>query len=278
MTQTPIQLINPTGSVVGQVLSSTGPAAAPAWAYPDALKLVNAVPVANGGTGSTTASGARTALGLGTSATVNTGTSGATIPLLNGTNTWAAAQSFTVRPTFNSNTPWDSGNLSFTAPPAIGGTTPAAVAATTLSASQNSAVFSTNISAQSIPNGAFTTVTGWTAVTDRNSNWTASTGVFTTPRAGVFVVSAALATAAASWGANNNISLAVFKNGVEVAQSTKIVDGTNGATTQGVTLGAVLINCAAGDAITLRMFQSQGAAVALGTTAVANWVSIYQLP
>jgi hypothetical protein len=37
---------------------------------------------------------ARTNLGLGTSATVNTGTSGATIPLLNGTNTWSATQTF----------------------------------------------------------------------------------------------------------------------------------------------------------------------------------------
>lgn len=39
-------------------------------------------------------SGSRTALGLGTSAIVNTGTSGATIPLLNGANTWSAAQVF----------------------------------------------------------------------------------------------------------------------------------------------------------------------------------------
>lgn len=37
-----------------------------------------------------TAATARTNLGLGTAATVNTGTSGATIPLLNGTNTWGA--------------------------------------------------------------------------------------------------------------------------------------------------------------------------------------------
>lgn len=49
--------------------------------------------------------------GLGTAATVNTGTSGATIPLLNGANTWAAAQTFSVRPTFNGATPWDSTNL-----------------------------------------------------------------------------------------------------------------------------------------------------------------------
>jgi len=37
---------------------------------------------------------ARTTLGLGTAATQNTGTSGATIPLLNGTNAWSGAQTW----------------------------------------------------------------------------------------------------------------------------------------------------------------------------------------
>lgn len=46
----------------------------------------------------TTAAAMRTTLGLGTSSTVNTGTSGATVPLLNGANTWAAAQTFSLAP------------------------------------------------------------------------------------------------------------------------------------------------------------------------------------
>lgn len=41
---------------------------------------------------------ARTNLGLGTAATANTGSSGANIPLLNGTNTWAAPQTFSANP------------------------------------------------------------------------------------------------------------------------------------------------------------------------------------
>lgn len=45
-------------------------------------------------------SGSRTALGLGTAATQNTGTSGATVPFLNGVNTWASAQTFTTAPVF----------------------------------------------------------------------------------------------------------------------------------------------------------------------------------
>lgn len=52
------------------------------------------LPVANGGTGSSTAAGARTNLGLGTVATYNTGTSGATVPLLSTANTWTTTQNF----------------------------------------------------------------------------------------------------------------------------------------------------------------------------------------
>jgi hypothetical protein len=48
---------------------------------------------------------------LGTAAAQNTGTSGANVPLLNGANTWSAQQTQNVRPIFNGNTPWDSGNL-----------------------------------------------------------------------------------------------------------------------------------------------------------------------
>jgi hypothetical protein len=41
----------------------------------------------------------RTAMGLGTAATQNTGTSGATVPLLNGTNTWSVGQTFSITST-----------------------------------------------------------------------------------------------------------------------------------------------------------------------------------
>ncbi len=53
--------------------------------------------VADGGTGSSTASGARTNLGLGTAATQATGTSGANVPLLNGANTWSGAQTISAK-------------------------------------------------------------------------------------------------------------------------------------------------------------------------------------
>lgn len=110
-TTTPPSLLNPAGSTTGQAIISTGPSTAPVWGAAPLTGISGTLAIANGGTGGTSASAARTNLGLGTAATVNTGTSGATIPLLNGANTWAAAQTFSVRPTFNAATPWDSANL-----------------------------------------------------------------------------------------------------------------------------------------------------------------------
>jgi hypothetical protein len=50
--------------------------------------------VADGGTGASTAAGARTNLGIGTVGTYSIGTSGATVPLLSTANLWSLAQSF----------------------------------------------------------------------------------------------------------------------------------------------------------------------------------------
>jgi hypothetical protein len=54
------------------------------------------VPVTDGGTGSSTAAGARTNLGLGTSAVVDTGTSGTKVALTDGANTWSGLNTYSA--------------------------------------------------------------------------------------------------------------------------------------------------------------------------------------
>lgn len=59
-----------------------------------ASHVTGLLPVANGGTNSSTASGARTNLGLGSAAVEDIGTSGANVPLLDGANTHSGANTF----------------------------------------------------------------------------------------------------------------------------------------------------------------------------------------
>lgn len=76
--------------------SATNAANSATAAANSAASIALPIPVTSGGTGSTSASAARTSLGLGTAATVNTGTSGGTVPLLNGANTFSASQTLTL--------------------------------------------------------------------------------------------------------------------------------------------------------------------------------------
>lgn len=56
-TLSPIQLLNPAGSTSGQAVLSTGPSTAPAWGNVSISTLTGVLPVANGGTNASTASG-----------------------------------------------------------------------------------------------------------------------------------------------------------------------------------------------------------------------------
>lgn len=56
-TLNPIQLLNPSGSTGGQAILSTGASTAPAWGNVSGTALTGVVPVANGGTNASSASG-----------------------------------------------------------------------------------------------------------------------------------------------------------------------------------------------------------------------------
>ena len=118
-TTTPVQLLNPTGSSSGQAVVSTGSSSAPAWggigvngiaaigansvianvsnssASPTAASVpgcggVSSALIYVGGTGFS----CNSAINASTLGGASLGTSGNTVPLLNGVNTWSAAQTF----------------------------------------------------------------------------------------------------------------------------------------------------------------------------------------
>lgn len=62
-TLNPVQLLNPAGSTSGQAIVSTGATTPPAWGNVSIATLTGVLPIANGGTGQTSASAALTALG-----------------------------------------------------------------------------------------------------------------------------------------------------------------------------------------------------------------------
>lgn len=94
-TLAPIQLLNPSGSTTGQAILSTGPTTAPIWGGVTLDSVTGTLAIAKGGTGATSAATALSNLGGAPLAS----------PAFTGTAT------FTSRPTFAGNTPWDSGNL-----------------------------------------------------------------------------------------------------------------------------------------------------------------------
>ena len=168
------------------------------------------------------------------------------------------------------------GGATFAAPGAIGSTTPSTGKFTTLSTTAQSKVIATTTNAQSIPNNAFTTVTTWTASVNQGSNFTASTGVYTVPAAGLYDIRFNFRLSAAALTAANGIIASIFDNGVEIFQAVVPVQAT-GTISLGASISA-LVNCGTGDAITVRVFQNSGAAITLDGNALDNWLMISQVP
>jgi hypothetical protein len=125
ITNMPPSLISTTGSTSGQVIASSGPSGAAAWTTVT-LSGLGGLAASNNLSDVANASTSRTNLGLGTAAVANIGTSGANVPLLNAANNWSVAQTFTIRPTFNGNTPYDTGNTVAVANGGTGQTTQSA--------------------------------------------------------------------------------------------------------------------------------------------------------
>jgi hypothetical protein len=264
-TLNPVQLLNPAGSTSGQAILSTGAGTAPAWGNVTATSLgaqaANTV-VANftGASASPTAfampscSTSSSALqytsgtGFACNASINAatlggsalGTSGGTVPLLNGVNTWAGNQAFS-----------------------------------TFTASAMSRVVSSDTNTQSIPNNTLTTITNWTAATNIGSNFVASTGVYTAPATGQYDVRAAFRASAVVVAAGAQFNIAVTVNGSVQCQSGSTYE--NNVSTVMQANVSCIVNATSGQTIVVQIFQNSGSAVSLDGGSATNWMQISRL-
>lgn len=141
---------------------------------------------------------------------------------------------------------------------------------------QMSRVVAGDTNAQSIPNNAFTIITGWTATVNKGANLNTVTGIYTCPLTGQYDVRAAARFASATWVATGIAAVAVAVNGTQVNFCATQIDAA--ATLVPQAHGAWIVNCNANDQISIQVFQNSGAALALTGQTTVNYLHISQLP
>jgi hypothetical protein len=136
----------------------------------------------------------------------------------------------------------------------------------------------TNVSGQSIPSAAATTVTTWTKTSDRlGTSLVASTGIFTCPATGFYSVAAQVTFASHVGVVNAQYSANVVANGVTVASGAHFQE-TTATDLVSVQTGSVVVFLSAGQTLVLQAYQNTGSAVALSTTAALTYMSINRIP
>lgn len=262
-TLNPIQLLNPVGSSSGQAIVSTGASTAPAWGGVgvNSIAAIAANTVLANATGS---SAAPTAFAMPscTGSTNALGYTSGTGIICNGSINAATL-----------------GGATFASPPAAGygSATPEPVAATTLSASGNDALFYQTANAQSFTSGTAATVTTWTKIFDRlNANFAASTGIFTAPVTGIYHVVTQIDFASNTGAVGTLCQINIIANGVAVANGNYFRQ-TATATQMACSVFAD-VSLTAGQTIIIQGFQNTGGAVTLNGLGTANFLSIHRVP
>lgn len=259
-TLNPVQLLNPAGSTSGQAIVSSGASTAPAWGAIGYNALPVQIP--------------NSLIGNVSSSTQAPGVVGLPSCASN-TNAliYTNGAGFTCNTNINAST---LGGQTFASPGTIGSGVASTGAFTTLNASGNDALFYQNSSSQSIPSGTNTTVTTWTKIYDRvNANFNASTGVFTAPATGYYLVTSQLTFSSAAGVAGTTVGVSVNVNGAIVATGQTAINNT-GTSVMPATVSAVVL-ATSGQAIVIQASQNSGVARTLGG-ALTDYLSIARLP
>jgi hypothetical protein len=151
----------------------------------------------------------------------------------------------------------------------------------TLSANGNDALSYLNTSAQSIPNNAFTTVTGWTKDFDRiSANFNASTGIFTAPAscssACIYDVDATVTFGGSTSSVGTDYAVQIVANGVVKTIGDYRSEAASTLFRQ--VQAHTKVSVTAGQTIAIQAFQNTGGAVALTNATGYNHVAISRVP
>jgi hypothetical protein len=207
------------------------------------INWVSPQSVANGGTGASSLTARGVVVGNGTSAvsTIGPGTNGQMfLGVTGGSPYWG-------------NNPAISGGTVDNTPVGVG--VAASGVFTSLAAVGNDALLYTSSNALSVPNATVVTVTNWTKTFDRlNTNFNATTGVFTAPVTGYYLVSAQVVYSAAANVVSSQFIVAAQVAGVSVAGA----GGNNYALATGTSQIAVNFSSV--------VFATQGQAITIVTT------------
>lgn len=121
------------------------------------------------------------------------------------------------------------------------------------------ACFATNSTQPSIPNNAFTTVTGWGGVSfNPGGGFNGTTGLYTVPQGGYYYVSVSCLFNNATWVNGQQWQSCIIQNGSQIAAFNVNCTTTGGfSTSLPVT---AIVQCKAGDTIGLQAYQNSGGA------------------
>lgn len=313
-TTVPVQLLNPAGSTTGKTIVSTGPTTAPAWANVSAASLASQA--ANTVVANVTGSAASpTAFAMPTCSTSTsalqwtsgtgftcfagsaplasptfTGTPAAPTAAVDTNTTQLATTAYVVgqgylKSATAASTYAPLASPTFTgaplAPTATAGTSTTQLATTAFVTGKFTAfarVFATKTTALSLTNNAATTISGWTTTFDVNSNFVASTGVFTAPSTGYYLVSTQVVTATTAIAAGSLATVSIVGNGSSVAQGETAYPTASGTNSPLAVHATALVSLSAGQTVIVQVFQNSGAAVNTTTATAATYISIEQLP
>jgi hypothetical protein len=136
-----------------------------------------------------------------------------------------------------------------------------------------------NSAAQTVPSQTVTTITNWTnSLVSTGSNWNATTGVFTTTRAGYYRITAALTYAPNSPTQNTEYNTLITIGGGIVATGWTFRASGSGNTITPTNQVDSIRYLNIGDLVEIQTYHNLGSSLALQNRADVNLVTIQELP